>query len=788
MDLSLGTAISAPSFPPGPRQAGRIIRTVAVTSFGRSPVIFDSGAARGTNAANIPLSGTTDAPDGAQVEARIVRSQDGGEVHPWAAIATVAGGSWSGAFPAATRNGQRLRAELRIAGESMITRMSDEFLVGHVVCLIGQSEDSRMFNRIFDDRRYQSVPAFADNGLFVLTWKDHGAGASYAANGILPVSQTAPLTASMAHFASVFTKNAPGEPLLLIDATEQGTSRTALVDDSNLDRDWQKTLADAIAMVRGYGSDVGVVIDTWTASDSAPADNFRVRFQPVYSGARIDGTAFPVGGVMSDGGASYRIDHFLWDLTGQKRAAALFDAAVTKLAFHGPHRFEDFSIDAQGRYVPALRAQKQDTRMSIRAMVADPRLAPIMRPKGPEILLYQNGTPTTATTWDGIRYAEVYDPDPNTWENWADAAHPSAYTDDGLPARARHSAIAALYALGRASAEVPVLNRAKWTAGYVDLWWEDSRGRTPRLSTTRLERGESSPFEAPHVRELAGFWINGQPAENTEVVDGRIRVYPNSGTFNGTTRLDYGLGGASGVVAAPDDEFISIWKDLPLAVVGLAGVEGVAVAPMPNQAEIRSTLPADAQFLSSGNVIFRDKTRIPASTPAITWHWRVRPTLGSVSQDLGGVEGARATLQRLPDGKMRLLMMDAGGVISVPAMQTVLTLGVLVDLVLCIDLAARRVRLWKSGMPAEDLAIVPNAAAFETNRNLQFLTGGSNGFTGGVDRMSVWYAGSPNGDIGALGRPFYSVSGQTAAPYFREEGPGFDAIGSWLAAGTPMPS
>ncbi|WP_375262432.1 hypothetical protein [Palleronia sp.] len=760
---------------------------MTASSFGRTPVIFDSGAARGANAADIPLSGTTDAADGSQIEARIVRSHDGSEVHPWATIATVAGGAWAGAFPAATRNAQRLRAELRVAGETMITRMADEFLVGHIVCLIGQSEDSRMFNPIFDDRRYQSVPAFADDGLFVLTWKDHGAGAAFTANGIVPVTQTAPLTASMAHFASVFTKNAPGEPLLLIDATEQGTSRTALVDDSNLDRDWQATLADAVEIVRAYGSDVGVVMDTWTASDSAPADNFRVRFQPVYSGALVDGTAFPVGDVMSDGGTPYRIDHFLWDLTGQKRAAALFDAAVTKLAFHGPHRFEDFLIDAEGRYVPALRAQKQDTRMSIRAMVADAQLAPIMRPKGPEILLYQNGTPTTATTWDGTRYAEVYDPDPNTWVNWADAAHPSAYSDDGLPARARHSAVAALYALGRVSAEVPVLNRAEWTEEYVDLWWEDLLGRTPRLSTTRLERGEPSPFDAPHVRELAGFWINGEPAENTEVVDGRIRVYPNTGTFDGTTRLDYGLGGASGVVAAPDDEFIAIWKDLPLAVVGLSGVEGVAVAPMPNQEEIRSTLSAAAQFASSGDVIFRDKARIPTGTSAITWHWRVRPTLGSVSQDLGGVEGARATLQRLPDGKMRLLMMDAGGVISVPAMQTVLTLGVLVDLVLCIDLAARRVRLWKDGLPAEDLAIVPNASTFETNRNLQFLTGGSNGFTGGVDRMSAWYVGSTDGNVAALGQPFYSVSGQTAAPYIREEGPGSTAIGSWLAAGIPLP-
>lgn len=788
MDLSLGIAISAPSFRPGPRQVERIIRTATAAPFAHSPAVFDSGAARGANAADIPLSGTSDAPDGAQIEARIVRSADGVEVHPWAAIATVAGGAWAGAFPAATRNVHRLRAEVRIAGESAIARMADEFLVGHVVCLIGQSEDSRMFHPVFDDRRYQSVPTFAENGLFVLTWADHGAGASYAANGIVPVSPSAPLTASMANFASVFAANAPGEPLLLIDATEQGTSRTALVDDSNTDRDWQATLADAVQIVRDYGSDVGVVMDTWTASDSAPGDNFRARFHPVYSGARIDGSVFPVGDVMSDGGTSYRIDHFLWDLTGQARTAALFDAGTTKLAFHGPHRFEDFTIDAEGNYVPGLRAEKQDTRMSIRSMAADPQLAPIMRPMGPEILLYQNGTPTTATEWDGIRFAESYDPDPNTWVNWADAAHPSAYTDDGLPARARHTAVAALYALGRVSTALPVLNRAAWTADYVDLWWEDADGRTPRISTTRLDRQEASPIEPPHVRELAGFFINGQPAHNTKVVDGRIRIYPNSGLFDGTTRLDYGLGGASGVVVMPSDEFNAVWKDLPLVDVGIAGIEGVAIAPMPDQDAIKSTLPAAAQFLSSGDVRFRDSARIPASTTAITWHWRVRPTLGGVTQDLGGVEGARVTLQRLPDAKMRLLMMDAVGLISVPAMQTSLALGVLVDLVLCVDLTAGRVRLWKDGIPAEDLVIKPNAGTFETNRNVHFLIGGSNGFTGGVDRMSVWYARSTDGDVAALGQPFYSVSGQTVAPYIHEAGRGFDAVGTWLVAGTPKPA
>ena len=785
MDLSLGTAISASSFSPGPRDASRVILTVAASSFGRSPVIFDSGAARGANAADIPLSGTSDAPDGAEIEVRIIRSADGGEVSPWAVIATVAGGSWSGSYPALGRQGSRLRAELRVAGESFITRMADEFLVGHVVCLIGQSEDSRMFHPVFDDRRFQSVPAFADDSLFVLTWQDHGAGGSYAANGVVPVSQGDALTASMAHFASVFAQNAAGEPLLLIDATEQGTSRTALVDDSNPDRDWQATLADAVQIVRDYGSDVGVVLDTWTASDSAPGDNFRIRFHPVYSGARIDGTPFPVGGTMADGGASYRIDHFLWDLTGQARPEALFDADSTKLAFHGPHRFEDFTIDAQGNYVPELRTQKQDTRMSIRAMVADPQLAPIMRPKGPEILLYQNGTPTTATEWDGIRYAEVFDPDPSTWVNWADAAHPSAYSDDGLPARARHTAVAALYALGRVSAEVPVFNRALWTPDYAEFWWETSQGMVPRLSTTRIERGEPSPLEPPHVRQVAGFWVDGAPAEHTEIVGGRIRIYPNTGGFDGTTRIDYGLGGASGVVSPPDDEFDGIWKDLPLADAGIAGVEGVALSPMPDQKLIGSTLPAAAQFLSSGDVIFRNPSPIPAGKSAITWHWRVRPTLGGVTQDLGGIESARATLQRLPDGKMRLLMMDSGGLIPVPAMQTTLAIGVLVDLVLCIDLASKRVRLWKDGIPAEDLAVAPNVTTFESNRKLHFLSGSGNGFTGGVDTMSVWHSGTTDGNIAALGLPFYSVSGRTLAPYFVESGNGFNAAGSWLVAGMP---
>ncbi|SPJ23482.1 hypothetical protein [Palleronia abyssalis] len=782
MELAIGAGLSTCAASPSALSGLAYAPPITIDALAQPVIVFDSGAARGENTADIPLSGQANAPDGAEVQARLVRTQDRGEVHPWVPIGAVEGGHWSGTYPGAMRHEGRLKAQVRVSGKAGTAEVGD-ILIGHVVCLIGQSEDSRMFDPLFDDRRWQSVPQFDDDCLFVVT-RDHRGPRGYAELGVVPVRSGSPFTAALAHIAKILSSNAPGETILIVDGTMAGTSRTALVDDTNYARAWTATLAEGVDLVRSWGSDVGVVMDSWTAADSAPGDNFATRFYPFYSGLRRDGSTFPAGGTMSDGGTDYRIDHFLWDLSGADRPEALFRSDVTKLAFHGPHRFEDFSMDSTGGYVPGLRDQKQDTRVSIRGMVTDPALGPIMRPKGPEIVLYQNGSPTTVTEWVGTRYADGFDPNPDTWRNWTDFAHPSTHSDDGLPARARHTAIAALHALGRVTDEVPRLNRAFWRSDYAEFWFEDSAGAMPRLSTTRLERGLMPPETThPHRTQVAGFRIDGVPAQRVEIVGGRIRVYPNGGAFDGNTRIDYGLGGASGLVVMPDDAFDSLWMDLPLAVNGVSGVDGVAIEPIPDAAEIASTLARDGQFGSDGSVVFRDPNLIPDGVSAITWRWKIAPDASSDTMDLGGIEAVRLNVQKVPNGKLRLLMMDAGGTVTVPSTSTYLPAGTLVDLIVSVDLAAGRIRVWKDGVFVEDLAIAPNVQSFEANRAVHFLTGSGNGWIGAVDCLAVWFKGTADGEIDGLGAPRWQVRGTANAPYYAESGTG--SGGTWLVNGAP---
>lgn len=805
MSLTIGIAIAMTASSETAADGTVVTPAVATPDALAVPLaIFDSGAARGANAADIPLSGTTDASDGEQIEARIVRADTLAEVHPWTAIATAAGGSWSGAYPLVTRAAHRLRAEVRVAGSTAVATVAGEIMVGHVALLIGQSEDARMFDGGFDNRSYQTIPTFADasaeDSVFVLTFKD-GAG-SYAGNGIQPVNATTPVTASLAHLANVFTRNAAGEKLLLIDATVSGTNRADLVSDADPDRDWDTTLGDGVALVRSYGGEVGVVLDSWTAADGGGV-TFKPNEFPFYSGLTDTGAVETYGAPTTAEG--YVLDHSLWDLSGLNRPQALFDAAVTRQAFHGPHRFEDYTVDGTGAYVLGLRDAKEGTREAIRAMVADPLLAPIMRPKGPEILLYRNGTPTTAA-WDGTTYPKVFDPDPATWVAWTDFSHPSDYSDDGLTGRARHTAVAALYALGLVPHEVPVLNRADWQTTHVDLWWEDSQGATPDISTTWRERAETPATVQGHSypSDVAGFHIDGVPATNVQIVttlghpvlpDGIdiIRVFPNAGTFDGGSRVDFGLGGASGVTTAPQDEYVDVWKNLPLvpaAAMGLtpaAGFDGIAIEPMPLQSDIASTLASsDPAFSVDGTVSFKSPTDFPAATSQITLVYDIVPTGDGTDHDLDGIEGNRLPFHIQSVGSLRCVQVRgvagqqplADDMTGVPV-----TFGARTRLVLAVDLAAGTARLWKDDVLVVDTTFA-GGTTLETNRGFQFMWS-ADPLRGNVHELAAYYALSSDGTTAGLGTPFWQVLGQASAPFYVESGTSFAATGTWLLTGTP---
>jgi hypothetical protein len=123
-----------------------------VTGPDLSDTVFDSGFFRvggDANAASVPLMGTTDAADGARIEARWVAFNDTtdvatGAVGTWQSAGTASGGAWSGTLTAPRNIYSYYRPEVRVAGSASAPTLGPHrFVVGHVFAVWGQSNTIR---------------------------------------------------------------------------------------------------------------------------------------------------------------------------------------------------------------------------------------------------------------------------------------------------------------------------------------------------------------------------------------------------------------------------------------------------------------------------------------------------------------------------------------------------------------------------------------------------------------------------------------------------------------------
>ena len=118
------------------------------------------------------------------------------------------------------------------------------------------------------------------------------------------------------------------------------------------------------------------------------------------------------------------------------------------------------------------------------------------------------------------------------------------------------------------------------------------------MTTTRIARGEPALDDSyPHWTEVFGWQINGRPAERAEISSGRVRVYPSDSSFTSTDIINFGEGGATGMIKFPQDYYAQTYKDLPIVDLGVAGIEGIPLRPLPDAAILANTLaPTDAVF------------------------------------------------------------------------------------------------------------------------------------------------------------------------------------------------
>ncbi|WP_284164868.1 LamG-like jellyroll fold domain-containing protein [Frigidibacter sp. SD6-1] len=687
---------------------------VTMTAFTRDKTLFDSSFAFGGASATLAISGTG-SPD-EPVEARAVSLDDGGATTTaWADVGTISsGGTWSGQITA-PRSASWFRPEVRLKNQpGVVAQGANRFGVGHVIAIWGQSEPERIINSFYNGT---TAPAVSDPEAVQII-----IGAASTPQRIL-ISNSQPYTAAVAAMAATLIAARPGEKFAVIFQTVAGTDPRALVDDSDPSRLWSadKALHD---FATADGQKVGIAAMSWYASPGNLAASYGQALYPLFSGKDTAGAAVTFPATINYGsGQSYHADHWFGEL---------YDYTKTKWVIYGPHRF-DIDADMQdathyaGGAPNTNLVNKQLVRDSVRAMLALPS-ATMFLPLGIEPTTYVNG----------------YDDGAG---GWTDLAHPAGGTTDGVQALARLTAHAVLRAAGLSTWAVPVFDNCLWepTGAYVEAW--SSAGA---ITTTRLARAEAAlPASFPHWTTVMGFQVNGAPAQNAQIVAGRVRIFKNGGgNFTAADTIQFGEGGASGQIQFPEDHVNGIWKNLPIVDVGVAGVSGIPVRPLPATSVFANTLPVGTPTFttSATGPYYVSPTNIPAGTAAITFSGRFRlPSLPSTTQIIFAQDNLGFDIEIMNNGNLRANARDG---LSVKVINNVVVpagiqANVWYDLICATDQVAQNMRISLNGVVISTLGFSASGnGLFLSNRAAGFLARKSATlqFIGDIEYLKMWYS------------------------------------------------
>ncbi len=521
--------------------------TLSIDEFSRDRVLFDVGAAFGRDAAMVRVAGTG-VPQ-AQVDLRLVNDRTGGWSQ-WRAVAQVnADGRWAGALTLNARQ-DWFRIEVRSQGETAATRY--RFGTGDVVAILGQSEFERLWLPGFDALGAGSSPAAHSDQVQFTLRRPH--------TGVTHHFTDATATQAMNALATFWIANAPpGRKLHVVDLAESGTTRLQLQDDADDRRKWSD-LADVLAFLARDHVHVGLVLESWFAGERSVGLDWAEVFMPLYAGVTLRGQDV-VRGSRGRNGISF--DNFLWDVSGGDEG--VFEVGETALGIFGPHRFDSDArltgavVKADGEMEYGLLAIERS-----RAGVAAFRQAAPMQDIFVDVVLpqpldYANGFVDTATG------------------AFIDSSHPSYVTADGQQRLAKHTANAALVALGHQRYDIPTFDQISWRRGGIEV----SSSAGP-ITTARRVRGLPPLGDAlPHWTDVLGFEVNGRAIERAEITrHGAVMLYPAPDTvFKRGDVVSFGKGGAGGFMQPVQDWLAAAYLNYPIVDVGLVGLEGVAVTP-----------------------------------------------------------------------------------------------------------------------------------------------------------------------------------------------------------------
>ncbi|OYX42425.1 MAG: hypothetical protein B7Z02_12010 [Rhodobacterales bacterium 32-67-9] len=728
------SAVTFTQRPPGNSGPGPLPGTVSVAAFSRDRTIFDSGAGFGLAAAEIPLSGAGTA--GEVVEARAVSLDDGGATTTvWTDVATIdGGGNWAGTI-SAPRSPSWFRPEVRLKAQPGVAASgANRFGVGHVIAIWGQSEPDRILSTFYDNT---PAPAVTDPEAVQVF---DGAAANPARHFI---TDAQPLTAAVAAMAATFIAERPGEKFAVVFHTVPGTDPRGLVNDGDPTRAWaaDKALHDFATV---DGQHVGLAAMSWFASPGSFGASYGEAMFPLFAGKTVAGAPITFPATISYGGSlSYTADHWFGEL---------YDYGKTRWVPYGPHRFD---IDADMRDATHYADGSQQFNLVNKELA---------RESWRDMLALPDATMFLPLTIDPVTYVNGRDDGAG---GWTDVAHPAGNSPDGTSAWARLTAHAVLQSAGLSGWSTPEFDNALWeTSGaWVEVW-----SSVGPVTTTRLARGEAPIGTAqPHWTEVMGFQINGLPAVNTQIVAGRVRIFPNSGIFTHADAIQYGEGGATGMIAFPDDSFAGTWRNLPIVDVGAAGLDGVPVRPLADPAVLANSLPAGAPSFttSATGPYFLNPLNVPAGTTGITFAGRFRFTLpASGTYILFAQTSTGFDVELMNTGNLRVTVEDGTGakMLSASIVPTALVSGVWYDIVCSADQVAKVLRVAIDGVL---VATVPFTGTgnglFQSSRAISFVgrNSGALQFVGDVEYLRAWYSVTATGTAPATA-PFKEILGPAA--------------------------
>ena len=614
------------------------------------------------------------------------------------------------------------------------------------VAIWGQSEDDRILSSYF--HTIPKEPLLAEGR--VTFWSHSHDPAEPGAAGVRSVLldatsvATDAVTPPMIRMANTLIQAMPGRDIHILMMTLSGSAPQEIMDDgfvvSGTKRRWQDDWA-LHAAATADGIPVGYGWHSWFAAPGSWADNYGQNMCAFLLGRALDGSPLSYSEAAPLDVNGIQVSRTLRDLYGADMP--LWIAPGGAHAFVPLEDLASATLNAAGGTNTGLW-NKQRSTQSWRAAVSDSGLSAYFA--GPQIQIqgYANGEDDGTGTW-------------------SDQSHPSGWTEEGYNLRVTQIAHAILRGAGLAAWPLPVIDGAEWepSGAHVDVW--SSAGP---ITTLRRERGDPPLGDGcPHWTDVLGFQIDGAPATRAEIQhDGRVRVYPNAGSFSSATTLTFGEGGATGWIAHDADAQNAAWRDYPIVDLGLYRLSGVPVRPLPADEVLVSTIVGAPTFTTStAGPYFIDPVAL-GSPSAVTI--RVKGSVDFAASgnavDLAEITGQVLQVQVLTNnGALRFYVRNTDGSYLVQAQYApsgTVQDGVAFDLVVCLDHATGTLRAWVDGAQVFSASFGPGTG-FQSVRNLALLgEDAGNMLVGTFDVVEAWKSATPDGTLPG-GTPHVSISG-----------------------------